>query len=264
MHHVRNFYASLKHSDFSVLAHDILSRLSKLEYREKMLSDDRLFYFSPIVSSDGKHSRASRALKKSKVYNNTCAFCGTNVNVTHAHLVASNHALTYDEFSTARGYNTDLDVLSPRNFLPLCGTLGVKETCHDAFDKYRMTLVYSAQRRVYTIYCLDLKRAPQRIANLHLKDIIVDDNFPPYRRLLAWRTRKCLVEHRSGESDKGEALFDLANFSDVSRGAGADAGAGGSSEGASEGVSEGASEGAMEGTSDGGSEGASECASEGV
>jgi hypothetical protein len=74
--------------------------------------------------------------------------------------------------------------MSARNFLPLCGTEGIYGTCHDEFDKFRITLLYNPLRGVYTIYCLDLVNSPK--ADLHLRDINVDPDFPPDRRLLAW------------------------------------------------------------------------------
>lgn len=121
--------------------------------------------------------------------------------------------LDYSPFS--KGYVAELDVKSPRNFIPLCGTLGSYGTCHDEFDKFRLTLLYRPFASTYTIYCLDMDESSKK--SLHLKDIVVDPNFPPYRRLLAWRTRKSLLEYGSEMSDTGEGLFELAKFSDHSK-----------------------------------------------
>lgn len=130
-----------------------------------------------------------------------------------AHIVPGANGVDYSPF--CEGYSTPLDVKSARNFLPLCGTEGIYGTCHDEFDKFRITLLYNPLRGVYTIFCLDLANSPK--ADLHLTDINVDPDFPPYRRLLAWRTRKCLLEHGSKMVDKGDALFSMAKFSDGSR-----------------------------------------------
>jgi hypothetical protein len=142
-----------------------------------------------------------------------CAFCETNNNITTAHIVAGSNGVDYTPFCD--GYSTPLDVKSARNFLPLCGTEGLYRGCHDEFDKFRLTLLYNPLGRVYTIYCLDLVNSPK--ADLHLKEINVDPNFPPYRRLLAWRTRKCLLEHGSKMADRGDALFTMAQLCDGSR-----------------------------------------------
>lgn len=200
---------------------DIHARLAKLESRHKVATDNRLVFFTNMLKSSGNHSAASDAIRASKVYNNCCAFCGTSENVNLAHIVPSNSAVNYSAFSVSNGYVSNLDVTSPRNFLPLCGSNGQKDSCCDEFEKFRITLLYQPFRQVYTIFCLDLKHSPK--AHLHLKDIAVDNNFPPYRRLLAWRARKCLLEHQSDMPDLGEALFELAKISDASRSvAGAD------------------------------------------
>jgi len=64
--------------------------------------------------------------------------------VTKAHLVVYNtrkHAEFFDKFGTASGYSTDFDGNSERNHIPLCGTLGDKGSCHNAFDKFKMTFL---------------------------------------------------------------------------------------------------------------------------
>jgi hypothetical protein len=187
--------------------------VSELRGRENVRGDDRLVFFSRVVRSTGKHSVASRQIRSSAVFDGCCAFCGTRNNITIAHIVSGANGVDYSPFS--EGYSTPMDVKSARNFLPLCGTEGIYRTCHDEFDKFRITLLYNPLRAVYTIFCLDLANSPK--ADLHLRDINVDMNFPPYKRLLAWRTRKCLLEHGSKMVDKGDALFSMVKFSDGSR-----------------------------------------------
>jgi hypothetical protein len=189
------------------------SRVGELESRDAVRADDRLAFFSRAVRSTGRHTLASVHIRQSAVYGGCCAFCGSPDNITMAHIVPGAGDVDYSPFND--GYSTPLDVKSPRNFLPLCGTEGKHGTCHDEFDKFRLTLLYNPFRQAYTLYCLDLVNSPK--ASLHLKDINVDPNFPPYRRLLAWRTRKCLLEHGSKMADKGDALFSMAKFSDGSR-----------------------------------------------
>lgn len=193
------------------------ARLTELEKRESVRGDDRLAFFSKVVRSAGRHSAASKQIRSSAVYAGRCAFCGTHGTsdrpITMAHIVAGASDLDYSPFST--GYRTPLDVKSPRNFLPLCGTEGSYGTCHDEFDKFRITLLYNPFTLSYSIFCLDLGSSPK--AGLHETTINVDEDFPPYRRLLAWRTRKGLLEYGSKMPDKGDSLFTLAKFSDRSR-----------------------------------------------
>jgi hypothetical protein len=146
-----------------------------MESRDSVRDDDRLSFFSRVVRSTGKHSEASA------VFDNSCAFCRTKTNISVAHIVPGANDVDYSPFCT--GYSTPLDEKSPRNFLPLCGYEGMKGTCHDEFDKFRITLLYNPLRQAYTIYCPDLVNSPK--ADLHNTDIDVDPNFPPYRKLLA-------------------------------------------------------------------------------
>lgn len=191
----------------------LVSRVNALEQKIAATQDDRLAFFSRVVRSSGKHSEASNLIRSSEVYNGKCAFCGTAVNITLAHIIPGSYDVDYSPFS--KGYESELIVKSARNFLPLCGTPGMYGTCHDEFDKFRLTLLYRPLASKYTIYCLDQNSSPK--SHLHLKDVDVDPMFPPYRRLLAWRTRKCLLEYGSKMSDKGESLFELAKFSDHSK-----------------------------------------------
>ena len=49
------------------------------------------------------------------------------------------------------------------------------------------------------------------------KALTVSSEFPPYRRILAWRTRKCIIEHAYLLADRGAHLLALSNFSEISR-----------------------------------------------
>lgn len=192
---------------------ELNAKVAALESREELKADDRLSFFSKVMYSTGKHSVASNQIRNSAVYGGRCAFCGSNNNITIAHLVAGNNYVDYSPFNV--GYSSPLDVKSSRNFLPLCGTLGAYGTCHDEFDKFRITLLYSPFDSKYQIFCLDLVNSPK--SHLHLQFINVDPSFPPYRRILAWRARKCLLEYGGKMADKGELLFQRAKFSDQSK-----------------------------------------------
>lgn len=191
----------------------MLERLRKLEQRVEASADERLFYFSTaMAASSGKHSAASKAIKTK--YKHKCLFCGS-ANPTLAHLVAGNSHVDYSLFGTRNGYKSDLDVKSQRNFIPLCGTLGEIGTCYHEFDTYKMSLLYDPLSQEYRVFCLDSKFA--KYDEVNNKVIPVDTDFPPYRRLLAWRARKCVNEHACLLGDKGEQLLEYAMFSEISR-----------------------------------------------
>ena len=151
------------------------------------------------------------------MYNGCCAFCSSapsaDLIISVANIVPGSRDLDYTIFSS--GYESPLDVKSPRNYLPLCGTREVYGTCHVEFDKFRITLLYDPLVSKYKIFCLDLLKSTKNI--LHEKVIEVGLEFPPYRRLLAWRARKCILEHGSKMEDKRIALFEFAKFSDRSK-----------------------------------------------
>jgi hypothetical protein len=189
-----------------------MMRLDKLESRVHLSVDDRLYYFSNAMpKSSGRHSDASRKIRAE--YGENCLFCGTS-GATLAHLVAGNVAVNYSSFSRPK-YRDDLDVKSPRNFIPLCGTYGQNGTCHNEFDCYKMSLLFHPFTSEYRIFCLDAKF--QKYNDLNDKVVAVSSTFPPYRRLLAWRARKCVNEHPYLLADRGEALLDYAKFSEISR-----------------------------------------------
>lgn len=189
-----------------------MDRIKQLEERSRIATDERLYYFSNAMpKSSGKHSLASNVIRN--CYGEKCLFCGCATS-TLAHLVAGSSKVNYNLFSFPN-YKDNLDVKSPRNFIPLCGTLGEKETCHDQFDTYKMSLLYDPFNMEYKIFCLDPTFS--NYSKLNNKVVEVNQNYPPYRRLLAWRARKCVNEHSYLMSDRGQSLLAAAKFSDISR-----------------------------------------------
>ena len=97
--------------------------------------------------------------------------------------------MDYKEFGPMNRYINEVDPKSAGNFLPLCGIKGVKGTCHNEFDKYSIALLYNTLKSRYFLYCFNTGFA--KYEALHNKTVIVNMDCPPYRRLLAWRARRC-------------------------------------------------------------------------
>lgn len=76
-------------------------------------------------------------------YDNKCAFCGVSQSekgLSCAHLASREGYFT-------EGYHSKFDIHSPRNYLLLCGSHGVKGTCHDGFDSHKLALIPSVGLR---------------------------------------------------------------------------------------------------------------------
>ena len=84
----------------------------------------------------------------------------------------------------------ELDSKSKRNFIPLCGTKGEAGTCHNEFDNFGITLLYNPLTKKYVKYCLNPDFKPNE--NLHGEETEITGEFPPYCRLLSWRSRTCV------------------------------------------------------------------------
>src|ERR1700722_16200448 len=129
-----------------ISAPEALERMQKridiLEVNTKIATDPRLFFFGPAIrSKNGAHSLASKFHFKTYP---RCVFCDSDKNVTMAHLISEvqdGDGVSLAVFNTPI-YHEDLDVKSPRNFLRLCGTKGATGTCRDAFDYFRLSLIY--------------------------------------------------------------------------------------------------------------------------
>ena len=188
-------------------------RVQKLEKRQAITVDPRLFYFSCVMpKSSGKHSIADHAIDE--YYGTRCLFCGSTTNITKAHLVAGNSSLDYSPFCKPH-YKSDLNVKSPRNFIPLCGTLGIPGSCHHEFDTYRITLIYNPLEENYRVYSFNPDLPNHSL--LHNRIVEVPDECRPYTRLLSWRAKKCILEFGSKVEDNVMDIITLANLSEDSR-----------------------------------------------
>jgi hypothetical protein len=182
-----------------------------LQNNEALRGDTRLFFFGPAAdSSHGNHSVADRNIDE--WYKKKCVICGA-VDATRAHIVSGRDTTDFASFGPPT-YSDALDVKSSRNFIPLCGTLGVPGSCHDAFDKFLITILYQELTRKYVCYCIAPVHKFKRRDQLHLKELNLHSDHQPYTRLLAWRTRKCFIEHSYWVS--GEDVGKLVGIVDLS------------------------------------------------
>ena len=185
---------------------------TQLNTQLSLSRDPRLFYFSTVMpGSKGSHSTVSRQIKS--LYGPQCMFCGSNEGVTLAHLVAGNPAVDYSPFGPPK-YRPDFDYRSVRNFILLCGTRGEEGTCHNEFDNYLIGMVpepLGEGGNRCTLLCLRHDFA--KYEELNNKSILVRDPHP-YRRLLAWRNRKCLLEH--GRLCSGDVIQNALRACDLS------------------------------------------------
>lgn len=189
---------------------ELRMEVNQLLSRDRLRGDRRLFYFGAAApSSSGKHSIADDCIDT--FYGGRCVLCGTR-GATRAHLVSGSHATTYPEFGIPT-YSDNLDVKSARNFIPLCGTLGQKNSCHDAFDKFCLTILFNPLGNNYYCYCLN-EQAFSNYNVLHMKTVAFHEDHKPYRRLLAWHARKCFNEHPYWVS--GEDISRLQSAVDMS------------------------------------------------
>jgi hypothetical protein len=169
---------------------ELQKSVEDLKFRERLRGDKRLFYFGAAApSSSGKHSMADHLINT--YYTRKCVLCGDE-GATRAHLVSGSRSTTYPEFNTPN-YCNDLDVKSIRNFIPLCGNKGAHGTCHDAFDTFRLTILFNPFECYHYCYCLD--RGFSKYDVVHKKIVRFHSDHKPYGRLLAWHARKCTVEH---------------------------------------------------------------------
>lgn len=176
-------------------------------------TDPRLFFYSGVVKSrKGRHSVASEFHNREY---EKCVFCGTENNLSLAHLITeiqttdeSAKDISFDVFGPPT-YKDDLDTKSPRNFLRLCGTKGQRGTCHDLFDTFRLSLIYDPFKGDYQIFSVDSRHA------LHKKRIELSREAPPYRRLLCWRFKKALLLYSSLLGTDAPAISEAVDFSDT-------------------------------------------------
>ena len=100
--------------------------------------------------------------------------------------------------------------------IPLCGTKGEAGTCHNEFDNFGITLLYNPLTKKYVKYCLNSNFKTDK--NLHGKETEIVGEFPPYCRLLSWRSRTCAQRNQfffGGDNDKRQAFLNACKISEV-------------------------------------------------
>jgi hypothetical protein len=202
----------LEENVFQLSKHNEQLEREKMQLvREKMLNfDSRLLFFGRNVKgshsyrSNSNNSERNQILKSKtkaakdkakKIFTDgevlSCVICRKTESITIAHIVSS--ALSdYTDFGVKNNYNCEIDVFSERNFMPLCGTEGEANSCHDAIDKHQIHICYDTFHRSYHLSCSP--NAPERFKELSESKLITAPGWNPYRRLLAWRSRKCGTE----------------------------------------------------------------------
>lgn len=188
---------------------------SVLKAENKICRDPRLAFYSGIIKSkNGSHSNASEFHKRKY---ETCVFCGVAENLTMAHLITETSP---DELEVAGvsmayfnppNYKTPLDTKSPRNFLRLCGTKGVRGSCHDLFDNFRLGLIYDPASQKHKIFSVDPNH------DLHCKLIQLDPEQPPYSRLLSLRLKVTVIRFAAQLGETALPLVDIADYSEEAK-----------------------------------------------
>ena len=203
---------------------DIVQRFSDMELTPfKLQSSDK--GSKNLQTKDKNRIRAEMGVE-------CCLLCGTDRNVTLAHLIHDNKQINYSRFSKLY-YNTSLTLDSPRCFLLLCGSSGAKGTCHNEFDCNRVILFYCGfrQRYIAKFMCDDF-RALKSLSNGLIE--IPESRYSkitPYNRLLRARSNQVINDYEgsvdvaiidsvkssavlsekssvAGEPDDGEGAFD--------------------------------------------------------
>jgi hypothetical protein len=89
-------------------------------------------------------------------YWKTCLYCGRmaddeRIMISAVSIVVANHELkrNYEAFGILNGYNDDVDVFSPRNYIPLCGSSDEPESCSHLFNNDALSLLYDPFTSIY-------------------------------------------------------------------------------------------------------------------
>eukprot|EP01012_Entosiphon_sulcatum_P021653 TRINITY_DN264_c0_g1_i1.p1 TRINITY_DN264_c0_g1~~TRINITY_DN264_c0_g1_i1.p1 ORF type:complete len:304 (+),score=43.29 TRINITY_DN264_c0_g1_i1:36-947(+) len=165
--------------------------------------------FSDVSSSTGSSSMSPkhRDLFFTTVYGRRCVVCKAEptdtVPITAAHILPMSCT---DEQLNFIGYSRD-QLRKPPNFIPLCGTKGHRNTCHDWFDRYALALLPTFSNRIYRVatfvFPTDTPEEQARKRELNRKEIELG---AVLRRALSWKYRRAIMGNVNQISD-AEELF---------------------------------------------------------
>ena len=172
--------------------------IQKLRADNETNVDSRLKFFTSAVGGSEKSLNSKFRDSFNNFYGNKCLFCDSSNNLSRAHLVVgrkNSSDFDYDDFGKKKGYKTNIEVDSMRNYILLCGNRGMRDTCHDDFDNYLVTLLYNPLTKQYLVYHLN-PQSPRQVRIQHkVVNVPLNESVRPYTRLLSWRTRSCLLQH---------------------------------------------------------------------
>lgn len=189
-----------------------LTKDNERKEREKMLNfDSRLYLFEQNVSGSQSYldnsgeSGSSESLREktlcAKDNANTaftvggrmlCVICGSNQSVSIVPIITLG-LNDYSVFGVKNNYISEIDVFSVRNFMPICDAKGPHDSCRDAIDKHHIHICYDVFQKSYRLSCS--LNAQERFQEISRRVLITPAGWNPYRRLLAWRSRKCGTEY---------------------------------------------------------------------
>ena len=189
-------------------------QIVQFQMTQEVIMDKRLRLYDPEIGTNVVSSRSKKLLVRS-LYANKCLFCdreqSETLPLTVAHIISHNNKEDYSSFGPPR-YCDPVDLESVRNRILLCGTKSMEGTCHNLFDYHNVCMVYDPILAKYFVvkvvhvstcnikFCADGRKELSQVSSLS-----VDQQ--PYKRLLAWRMRRCGFKHANVLS-----VNDLNNF----------------------------------------------------
>jgi hypothetical protein len=169
------------------------------------MSDARLLYWNEGESTSCGKSIAQEELEEIKTKRanyrksmSRCFACNTKNKLSVAHIIASKSDDNFESFSNTNGYSENIETECEANYLVLCGTKGEKQTCHDAYDHFKISLYQDRVELdgeiIYKWFVCNPKGIDQAfVSNLNsveLKSSIIGKK---YTRLLSWRTLRSIL-----------------------------------------------------------------------
>ena len=148
--------------------------------------------YSAVMASSGRGSDKVHPRVKVRVkatFQGKCCFCGTRQGLSVAHII--NKPGSY-----RKGFHRPVDINSPQNYLYLCGHLGKRGTCHDAFDSGTLCLVPGVLNQPWRLLNFDKEWRRRCNEQSHVSSPSFNfEGSELYRRGLATRLRWTLIKN---------------------------------------------------------------------